>query len=112
MKKIALLLVGTTCYLSSLNAQTSTITGSVIVNFNYTRNDPDVGDEISLFDIHKKYSLDYLAQDSVKKTTTDMDGKYILKNVPAGEYILYINSKGATADPFYFYSKPGYLPHS
>jgi len=95
------------CYLllfTTTYGQNSTITGSVIVNFNYTTNNPDVGAEIKLFDRNKKYSLERSAWDSVKQTTTDLDGKYILKNVPPGEYILYISSKGSIADPFYFYS--------
>jgi hypothetical protein len=85
-------------------AQTSTITGNVIVNFNYTRNDPDVGAVIKLYDLSKKYSLSILDKDSVKQTSTDLLGNYTFKNVAAGKYLLYINSKGAMTDPFYLYN--------
>ena len=112
MKKLFLFFTGSFFLLSIAKGQTSTITGSIIVNFNYTRNDPDVGAEIKLFDINKKYSYNVFGEDSIKKTTADIDGKYILKNVPAGEYILFISSKGALTEPFYLYNdikSPGSL---
>jgi len=103
MNKI--LLIATFVFSTFLTmAQTSTITGNVIINFNYTQNAADVGATIKLFDLSKKYSLSVLDEDSVKQTSTDLLGNYTFKNVSAGKYLIYINSKGAITDPFYLYS--------
>ena len=103
MKLLLLLLLAVTmpafCF-----AQNSTITGNVIVNFNYTQNGPDAASEVDLFNVNKKYSLNILDRDSVKKTTTNIDGNYVFKNVEPGEYIIYIKSKGALVAPFLLFN--------
>lgn len=101
MKKISLLfaLIPAFCF-----AQTSTITGNIIDNMNYTDNVPDATSEVQLFDVDKKYSLSIMDRDSIKTTTADLQGNYIFKNVPPGEYIIYIRSKGALVSPMFLYN--------
>lgn len=86
-------------------AQTSTITGSVMVTYNYVNNKADAGADVRLWDINKSYKNDFgfVKTDSVISTTCGINGNFTFKNVPAGEYILYVSSKATIADPFNIY---------
>lgn len=87
-------------------AQTSTITGSVMVTYNYVNNKADAGADVRLWDINKSYKNDFgfVKTDSVISTTCGINGNFTFKNVPAGEYILYVSSKATIADPFNIYN--------
>ncbi len=101
MKKLLILLI----YLPLLSvAQTSTITGNIIDKFNSTDNQPDATAKIQLFDVNKKFSLNTLDRDSVRTTTADILGNYNFKNIPAGNYIIYITSKGALVSPMFLFN--------
>lgn len=90
----------------TIKAQTSTITGNVMVTFNYNYNKADAGSDIRLWNINKSYKNDFgfVKTDSVISTTCDISGNFTLKNIPAGDYILYINSTSTIANPFKIYN--------
>lgn len=90
----------------TIQAQTSTITGNVMVTFNYINNKADAGADVRLWNISKSYKNDFgfVKTDSVISTTCDISGNFTLKNIPAGEYILYVSSKSTIADPFNIYN--------
>lgn len=90
----------------TIQAQTSTITGNVMVTFNYINNKADAGADVRLWSISKSYKNDFgfVKTDSVISTTCDISGNFTLKNIPAGEYILYVSSKSTIADPFNIYN--------
>jgi hypothetical protein len=63
-----------------------------------------VGARIMLLDLNKQYSLNRATNDSAKRTTADIPGKYVFKNVPAARYLLYTSSKCSIVIPYYLYS--------
>ncbi len=91
---------------SIVNAQQSTILGTVILTLNYINSNSDVGASVTLFNLNQKYSNDFgfLGNDSALKTFVDNDGHFSFNSLDTGKYLVYIQSKGAIQNGLQVYS--------